>query len=326
HAIQKSSVLQQGGSYGLAGGLGTGAQTPSNKKPTDHSTTAGPCMETLLANPADANNKGHVMNKITLAGRIIPFDDTQSRYLCGVFRDGVCYMSHVDAIVELSANFVHLDALNDLNKSAARHQRNTEKEDQQPEAKAVNLTVKSTEPDEDEMPGGRSQIAQLLKDMADEPWQRMEWVDHDDAESYQRFDEHFGIDKGIDHLPELVSTMTPQQWLDLMSCPRYDHTTKSYREMTFPKKGQEDPKLPRKDPRLGEYINGTTGYIDADGWEWVDPDAPRDPKFIYEEIPRSEIEGDSSDNEDDEDADEEASIWETDNEEGDHIEHSTDEN
>lgn len=27
-------------------------------------------MEVLLANPADANNKGHVMNKITLAGRI----------------------------------------------------------------------------------------------------------------------------------------------------------------------------------------------------------------------------------------------------------------
>ncbi|KAL8697946.1 MAG: hypothetical protein Q9224_002080, partial [Gallowayella concinna] len=87
HAMQKSSVLQQGGSYGLAGGLGTGAQTPSNKKPSDHSTAAGPSMETLLANPADANNKGHVMNKITLAGRIIPFDDTQSRYLCGVFRD-----------------------------------------------------------------------------------------------------------------------------------------------------------------------------------------------------------------------------------------------
>lgn len=91
----------------------------------------------------------------------------------------VLYLSHVDAIVELSANFSHLDALHDLNKSAARHQRNADKEDQVPEAKAVNLTVKSTEPDEDEMPGGRSEIAQLLKDMAEEPWQRMEWIDQD---------------------------------------------------------------------------------------------------------------------------------------------------
>ena len=83
--------------------------------------------------------------------------------------------------------------------------------------------------------------------------------------------------------------MTPQQWLDLMSCPRYDYTTKSYREMTFPKKGEKDPKLQAYDPRLAGYINGTTGYIDADGWEWVDPDAARDPKFIYEEVPTSEI-------------------------------------
>lgn len=66
-----------------------------------------------------------------------------------------------------------------MNKSAARHQRDDEEEDEQPEAKQVNLTAKSAEPDEDEMPGGRSEIAQLLKDMAEEPWQRMKWHDHD---------------------------------------------------------------------------------------------------------------------------------------------------
>ncbi|KAL8730693.1 MAG: hypothetical protein Q9166_003885 [cf. Caloplaca sp. 2 TL-2023] len=319
HAMQKSTVLQKGGSYGLAGGLGGGAQPASKKKSSDpnqesndQATTKGPSMETLLANPNDANNKGHVMNKITLAGRIFPFDDTQSRYLCGVFKDDVCYMSHVDAIVELTANFTHLDALNDLNKSTARHQRNTEKDEQEPEAKSVNLTVKSTEPEDHGMPRGKSEISQLLQDMADEPWQRMQWIDHDDDDSYQRFEEHFGFDKGIDHLPELISPMTPQQWLDVMSCPRYDYTTKSYREMTFPKKGEKDPKLQRYDPRLAGYINGTTGYIDADGWEWVDPDAPNDPRFIYEEVPRSEIEGEHSDNEDDED-DQEGSVWEIDN-------------
>ncbi|KAL8772681.1 MAG: hypothetical protein Q9209_002342 [Squamulea sp. 1 TL-2023] len=86
HAMQKSTVLQQGRSYGLAGGLGN--QSAPNKKAGDQSTTKEPNMEVLLANPADANNKGHVMNKITLAGRIFPKDDTQPRYLCGVFRDG----------------------------------------------------------------------------------------------------------------------------------------------------------------------------------------------------------------------------------------------
>ncbi|KAL8844745.1 MAG: hypothetical protein Q9176_000845 [Flavoplaca citrina] len=330
HAMQKSTVLQQGRSYGLAGGLGAGTQA-ATKKPLDDSPTAsGPSMERLLKDPADSNNKGHVMNKITLAGRIFPFDDTQPRYMLGVFRDDVLYLSHVDAIVELSANFAHLDALHDVNKSAARHQRNVDKEDQVPEAKAVNLTVKSTEPDEDEMPGGRSEIAQLLKDMAEEPWQRMEWVDQDDPESYLRFDQHFGVDKGIKDLPELISTMTPEQWLDMMSCPRYDYTTKSYREMTFPKKGEKDPKLRTTDPRLRGYINGTTGYIDSQGWEWVDPDAPEEPGFVYEEVPRSSIDPDCSSSEDDDDDDyteddDEGSEWETDSEAGEQAEHSGDE-
>ena len=88
HAMQKSTVLQQGRSYGLAGGLGAGTQA-ATKKPIDDSPTAsGPSMERLLKDPADSNNKGHVMNKITLAGRIFPFDDTQPRYMLGVFRDG----------------------------------------------------------------------------------------------------------------------------------------------------------------------------------------------------------------------------------------------
>lgn len=93
-------------------------------------------------------------------------------------------MSHVDAVVELSANFQHLDALADLEKTSARHQRNTEKgkekekEREAAQAKAVDLTVKSTEPEEG-MPEGRSKIKELLEDMADEPWQRLKWIDQD---------------------------------------------------------------------------------------------------------------------------------------------------
>ena len=91
---------------------------------------------------------------------------------------GICYMSKVDAIVELTANFQHLDALADLEKTSGRSKGNADEEEpQEPEAKPVNVSVKSAEPDEDEMPGGRSEIAELLEDMADEPWQRLQWHD-----------------------------------------------------------------------------------------------------------------------------------------------------
>lgn len=94
----------------------------------------------------------------------------------------------MDAVVELTVSFQHLDALSDLEKTSARHQRNTregremERERQlalqQAEAKAVNVAVKSTEPEEG-MPEGRSKIKEMLQELADEPWQRMKWVDHD---------------------------------------------------------------------------------------------------------------------------------------------------
>lgn len=246
-------------------------------------------------------------------------------------------MSHVDAIVELSANFQHLDALHDMNKSAARHQRNAEKESEEPEAKAVNLTVKSAEPDEDEMPGAQTSLTQLLKEMAEEPWQRLKWHDqnvqtptqklyvikltrYQSPESWERFYEHFGIDKGVEDLPELVSTMTAQQWLDMISSPRYDYTTKSYREMTFPQKGVKDPKMVKKN-RSGPFMNGTTGYIDENGWEYVDPDAPKEEGYLYEtgeyystDEDNDEDEDDDED-EDEEDDEEDDSEWETDEEE-----------
>ncbi|KAL9030214.1 MAG: hypothetical protein Q9196_001630 [Gyalolechia fulgens] len=307
-AMRKSSTLQQGKSYDMAGGFGVNDEaapakkSKESKESRDDTTVNEPSMETLLSNIDDANNKGHVMNKITLGGRIQPHDPNQPRLMAGTFKGNVCYMSHVDAVVELSANFQHLDALADLEKTSARHQRNTEKgketekEREEAQAKAVDLTVKSSEPDEGMPEGARSSIKEQLEDMADEPWQRLKWIDQDDPESYRRFDEHFGIGKDVDSLPNLVSTMTPEQWLDHISIPRYDHTTKSYREMTFPRKNK--------------FSAGTargTGHIDHNGAEWFDPSDPRDHEnWIYSDINPEEFESGSDDAGDDEESDEES--------------------
>ena len=51
--------------------------------------------------------------------------------------------------------------------------------DPEPEAKAVNMAVKATEVGEEDMYGGMKPTAKLLRDMRDEPWQRLAWVDQD---------------------------------------------------------------------------------------------------------------------------------------------------
>jgi hypothetical protein len=87
-AMRKSRVLQEGSSYGLTGGLRAGASgarlRPSNQEQTLAS--EDPSHEVLLHNFEDANNKGHVMNKLTLGGRIVPWEDGDPIYMLGVFK------------------------------------------------------------------------------------------------------------------------------------------------------------------------------------------------------------------------------------------------
>ena len=106
-AIRKSSTVQKGSSYDMAGGFGAGDDpepAKRSKKPkdsTDDNTLHEPTMETLLSNIDDANNKGHVMNKITLGGRIQPFDPNKPRVMIGTFRKGQCAF---DLVIELLAS------------------------------------------------------------------------------------------------------------------------------------------------------------------------------------------------------------------------------
>ena len=87
-AMRKSRVLQEGGSYGMAGGLGIGSKPRPTTTGSQASTVEEPSHESLLANFDDANNKGHVMNKITLGGTIVPFKPgNDPNYYIGVFRE-----------------------------------------------------------------------------------------------------------------------------------------------------------------------------------------------------------------------------------------------
>lgn len=94
----------------------------------------------------------------------------------------------MDAIVQLRPQFSHLDSLNEAKKTMFRSERTAaergpdirDKVEQEPEARAVNMAVKSTaEGSEEDMYGGMRVTAKFLRDMRDEPWQRLTWVDQD---------------------------------------------------------------------------------------------------------------------------------------------------
>ena len=97
----------------------------------------------------------------------------------------VCTWTKLDAIVQLRPQFSHLDAIAEARGEAKRAQHRSEHPDirdnvdPEPEAKAVNMAVKSTEGGEEDMYGGMKATAKLLRDMRDEPWQRLAWIDQD---------------------------------------------------------------------------------------------------------------------------------------------------
>ena len=84
-AVRKSRLLQQGGSYGMPGGLGIGGPLRSIK---DNEPASGleSSQDVLLENFDDSVNKGYIMNKITLGGRIMRPTNGKPIMAVGVFK------------------------------------------------------------------------------------------------------------------------------------------------------------------------------------------------------------------------------------------------
>ena len=143
-------------------------------------------------------------------------------------------------MVQLRPQFNHLDALSDLDKPASnpRSKGRTENSIDEPQARAVNMTVKSTDGEETDLYGDMGETAKLLKAMREEPWQRLAWIDSEvrlmfagctkcrpnflqDEHSYKVFNDEMFM-RNPESAPPLVSAITDAQWLDAISCPRID--------------------------------------------------------------------------------------------------------
>lgn len=143
-------------------------------------------------------------------------------------------------MVQLRPQFNHLDALSDLDKPALypRSKGDAENSLDEPQARAVNMTVKPTDGEETDLYGDMGETAKLLKAMREEPWQRLAWIDSEvrlmfagctkcktnflqDENSYKVFNDEMFMQNRESSTP-LVSAITDAQWLDAISCPRID--------------------------------------------------------------------------------------------------------
>ena len=75
----------------------------------------------------------------------------------------------------MTPQFHHLDAIVDNDRASTRAQREAENPPPETEARAVNMAVKSNDNEELDM----GQVAKELRDIDEEPWQELEWIDED---------------------------------------------------------------------------------------------------------------------------------------------------
>ncbi|KAG8527629.1 uncharacterized protein KY384_007782 [Bacidia gigantensis] len=220
-ALSKAKDPQRSVSYGLAGGLGISAKRSfrDNEDVVMGGTRGN-------GSPDDSENDEKikpVMNRFTLGGRIVPFQDGDPIYMTAMYEGTICTWTKVDAIVQLRPQFAHLDAMDELNKASARRERGEKPKEEL--AEDVNMTVKDTaDNDSVQLYGGMSATATLLRAMRDEPWQRLSWNNFDNDESIEIRDENMAYQNSLAG-PHLISEMTDSQYLDAISCPRIDAMT-----------------------------------------------------------------------------------------------------
>ena len=83
------------------------------------------------------------------------------------------HLSKLDGMVQLRPQFHHIDAMAEQEKLSTRIQRDSENPPAEPEARAVNMSVKASESEELDM----SQTAKILRARQDEKWVRLEYKD-----------------------------------------------------------------------------------------------------------------------------------------------------
>ncbi len=206
-AMAESRTLQAGGSYGLAGGFGTGSIQPRLRDIPHHD---------------QQNASTPLLSTQTLGGKIPKPTERDPIYLIGYLHKNRIQLSHLDAVVQMRPQLHHIDAEEEL--SHKRAQASTTKAGMEPpapktESKAIELKIRDNKDDTKDR--NMKDNARQLRDILVDKWQDHEWVDEDEEEARTALSSSLGP-TGSDVLPKLRSSLGNGDWLDKMSAPRED--------------------------------------------------------------------------------------------------------
>ncbi|KAI9930307.1 hypothetical protein ASPWEDRAFT_39143 [Aspergillus wentii DTO 134E9] len=214
-AMKKSRTAREGGGHGMAGGFSTGASAPAGNRVKMEGNG-----DVEMGGMDSKGDTASLLRVQTLGGRVKTAEEGDPVYMLAAFRGKNLHLSPVSAVVQLQPQLHHLDALEEIPSKARGKARNEGNEEKSAEAegRTIDVKIKAAEDGEQAMVAGN---LELLKQMQDEKWNSYDWVDAEDYEAYQTYEDYM-IHQNIDDLPQLESAIESEDYLDKMSAPRID--------------------------------------------------------------------------------------------------------
>ncbi|KAL2843294.1 Sin-like protein conserved region-domain-containing protein [Aspergillus pseudoustus] len=218
-ALRKSRSAREGGAYGMAGGFSVGGGSAGgNGAQGKVKSEEGQGSAQQRGLGSNEGTDASLLKVQTLGGRIKNPEDGDPVYMLAAFRGDKLHLSPVTAVVQLHPQLHHLDAMDEMPKGRGGKGRKEGEEDRpEPEARTIDMKVKSAEDKEVQVAGN----LELLKQMQDEQWKTYDWVDAENEESWQIYDNYM-MHQDVEELPQLESAINSEDYLDKMSAPRID--------------------------------------------------------------------------------------------------------
>ncbi|KAF2803147.1 uncharacterized protein BDZ99DRAFT_468486 [Mytilinidion resinicola] len=221
--------LARGGARGGGTARGrTATAEPAKEKKDDDEDEE---LKELLYRFDDANEKGHVLNKQTLGGQILKQEEGEPKYMVGAFRGKELHLTKLSGIVQMRPQFHHLDALMQQEQAARRAESDAANPNKQSGPRAVQIQLKNSDLENKDM----ASTKQLLKAAAEEKWMKLRYHDEDSAEAYSAYREKLFV-QDIKAAPKLHSVMNNEEYLEIISAPRVDHTDKNSKKKPLTRK------------------------------------------------------------------------------------------
>nr|POE98779.1 dna-directed rna polymerase iii subunit rpc5 [Quercus suber] len=180
-----------------------------------------------IENKMMEGNEESTMKVQTLGGQIVKHGDAEEAgkplYFIGAFREDQLHLTHVDGTVQMRPQFHHIDAEEQRSRLAAsRAALETETQRPQDPRALLQRNKNETEAEKGRLEDRNKKFLQVAEG---EDWSMMEYVDEDDAESFDVFHKRMFVNDTKSAL-RLKSGMNNDDYMDAISAPRRESPTR----------------------------------------------------------------------------------------------------